>query len=96
MYKSFNLFQDGIGEWRWNGKAHNGEIIADSGEGVVNRGDCRRTLLSMINTIRSGKFIITIATNVREKQATALVGSAVSSRAQRQLVEDGYIVKPLE
>ena len=96
MYKIFELFRDAIEEWRWNCKAHNGEIIADSGEGVVNRGDCQRTLMSLIAAVRSGKFIITRATNEREKQATALVGPAVSARARQQLVRDGYSVRPLK
>ena len=32
------VFQDEVGEWRWNRKAENGEIIADSAEGYVDKG----------------------------------------------------------
>jgi uncharacterized protein YegP (UPF0339 family) len=36
----FVMKKDNAGEWRWNLKANNGEIIADSGEGYKNKGDC--------------------------------------------------------
>ena len=36
----YKLYKDGIGEWRWNYKSSNGNIIADSGEGYRNRADC--------------------------------------------------------
>lgn len=35
------LYRDSIGEWRWVIFADNGRRVADSGEGYVNRGDCR-------------------------------------------------------
>ncbi|HVF67805.1 MAG TPA: DUF1508 domain-containing protein [Pyrinomonadaceae bacterium] len=37
---AFHVYKDGAGEWRWNLKAANGRIIADSGEGYHDRGDC--------------------------------------------------------
>ncbi len=32
-----HVFQDKAGEWRWNVRAANGRIIADSGEGYKRR-----------------------------------------------------------
>ena len=36
----FTIFKDKKGEYRWNLKANNHEIIADSAEGYVNKTDC--------------------------------------------------------
>lgn len=36
----FTVYPDPQGFWRWNLKAANNRIIADSGEGYVNRADC--------------------------------------------------------
>ena len=33
-------YKDKADEWRWRLKADNGRIIADSGEGYKNLGDC--------------------------------------------------------
>ncbi len=35
----FQLFEDKAGEFRWRLRANNGEIIADSNEGYVNKRD---------------------------------------------------------
>ena len=37
----FEIYRDESGEWRWRLKAVNGLIIAVSGEGYVNKEDCR-------------------------------------------------------
>jgi uncharacterized protein len=37
---AFHVYEDAKGEWRWNLKAANGRIIADSGEGYRDRADC--------------------------------------------------------
>lgn len=37
----FTMKKDKAGEWRWNLKAKNGEIIADSAEGYKNKADCK-------------------------------------------------------
>lgn len=37
----FEIFKDVAGEYRWRLRADNGKIIADSGEGYVNKVDCR-------------------------------------------------------
>jgi uncharacterized protein YegP (UPF0339 family) len=37
---AFHVYKDDAGEWRWNLKATNGRIIADSGEGYRDKHDC--------------------------------------------------------
>ena len=37
---TYRVFKDEAGEWRWHLRASNGRIIADSGEGYRDRGDC--------------------------------------------------------
>lgn len=37
---AFHVYKDKAGEWRWSLKAANGRVIADSGEGYRDRGDC--------------------------------------------------------
>lgn len=36
----FQIFKDQAGEYRWRLRADNNEIIADSGEGYINKSDC--------------------------------------------------------
>ena len=36
----FEVYKDKAGEWRWRLRASNGKIIADSGEGYINKQDC--------------------------------------------------------
>ena len=36
----FEVYKDEAGEWRWRFIASNGRIIADSGEGYINKTDC--------------------------------------------------------
>ena len=36
----FQVFKDEKGEYRWNLRADNNKIIADSGEGYHNKEDC--------------------------------------------------------
>lgn len=36
----FELYRDSRNEYRWRLKAANGRIMADSGEGYINKGDC--------------------------------------------------------
>ena len=36
----FQIYRDNTGEYRWRMRADNYEIIADSGEGYVNKSDC--------------------------------------------------------
>lgn len=37
MTDTVTVYQDQAGEWRWTRKAGNGEKVADSGEGYVDR-----------------------------------------------------------
>jgi uncharacterized protein YegP (UPF0339 family) len=37
---SYSIYQDESGEWRWNLRAANGRVIADSGEGYRHKHDC--------------------------------------------------------
>lgn len=37
----FTMYKDHAGYWRWKLKSSNGNIIADSGEGYVNKSDCQ-------------------------------------------------------
>lgn len=36
------FFKDKAGEWRWNLKAANGRIVADSSEGYKTKWSCKR------------------------------------------------------
>jgi len=36
----FEVYKDKAGEWRWRFQASNNKIIADSGEGYINKQDC--------------------------------------------------------
>jgi uncharacterized protein YegP (UPF0339 family) len=36
----YSVYKAKKGEWRWNLKAGNGRIIADSAESYINRSDC--------------------------------------------------------
>lgn len=37
---NFFMYKDSIGQWRWYLKASNGQKVADSGEGYINKQDC--------------------------------------------------------
>ena len=37
---AFYVYRDNAGQWRWRLRAANGQTIADSGEGYVNKHDC--------------------------------------------------------
>ena len=39
-FRAFHVYKDAAGEWRWRLVAGNGRIIAVSGEGYRDRGDC--------------------------------------------------------
>ncbi len=38
--RTFRVYQDSAGEWRWRLAAGNGRLIAESGEGYRHRQDC--------------------------------------------------------
>ena len=37
----YYMYKDAQGYWRWRLRASNNRIVADSGEGYVNKADCR-------------------------------------------------------
>jgi uncharacterized protein len=41
---TFSIYQDALRQYRWRLKASNGRIIADSGEGYINRSDCQHAI----------------------------------------------------
>jgi len=41
------VYRDESGEWRWHREAANGNIVADSGEGYKNFGDCREMAIEI-------------------------------------------------
>jgi uncharacterized protein YegP (UPF0339 family) len=49
----FQIYKDKAREWRWRFRADNGEIIADSSEGYVNKSDCR-TGIDLVKTKAPG------------------------------------------
>lgn len=38
---NFTIFTDSAGQYRWNLKASNGRIVADSAESYLNKSDCQ-------------------------------------------------------
>ena len=47
----YEVYKDTNGEWRWRLFAANNQVIANSGEGYANRGDC----LSAIELVKSSQ-----------------------------------------
>lgn len=45
----FEIYRDSAGEYRWRLQADNGEIVAHSSEGYVNKGDCENGLQNFRN-----------------------------------------------
>jgi uncharacterized protein YegP (UPF0339 family) len=43
------VYQDANDEWRWRRRSANGKILADSGEGYVERRDCLRGVMLVNN-----------------------------------------------
>jgi uncharacterized protein YegP (UPF0339 family) len=48
---AYYVYKDVSGYWRWNLKAANNRIIADSGESYVNKTDC----LAAIQLVKNSK-----------------------------------------
>ncbi|MFC1719283.1 YegP family protein [Candidatus Poribacteria bacterium] len=40
----FQVYKDRAGEYRWRLRANNNKIIADSGEGYVDKSECKRAV----------------------------------------------------
>jgi uncharacterized protein YegP (UPF0339 family) len=47
MAATFELFEDAKEEFRWRLRHQNGQIIADSGEGYVNKADAKNGIQSV-------------------------------------------------
>jgi len=47
------VYKDAKDEWRWNIRAKNGNIMADSGEGYTRRGNC---IKAVNRIIKENKF----------------------------------------
>ena len=56
----FSVYLDARNEWRWRGHANNRRIIADSGEGYVNRADCLAGI-RIIKNEAPGAFVFDIS-----------------------------------
>ncbi|QKY19706.1 YegP family protein [Halolamina sp. CBA1230] len=39
---SFEIFEDGAGQWRWRLRHDNGNIVADSGEGYATKSKAKQ------------------------------------------------------
>jgi uncharacterized protein len=50
---TFSIYQDTLRQYRWRLKASNGRIIADSGEGYVNRVDCQNAIALIMQNAHS-------------------------------------------
>lgn len=46
----YKLYKDVTGQWRWNYKSKNGNVIADSGESYHNKSDAERGIEIMKNS----------------------------------------------
>ena len=44
---TYEMYRDGIGQWRWRLKATNGNVLADSGEGYSRRIDCEHGITAV-------------------------------------------------
>lgn len=51
-------YKDKKGEWRWHMKAHNGAIVAESGEGYENKGAMNHILNTIARVVQTEQYII--------------------------------------
>lgn len=45
---TIHVYRDHAGQWRWNFKAPNGRILADSGEGYEHKSDCEESMRRVV------------------------------------------------
>ncbi len=62
----FHYYQDVRGEWRWRFRATGGKIVADSGQGYVDKHDCLRG----IEIVRTEAATAEIVQDESEKSVT--------------------------
>lgn len=55
---TFEIFQDNAGEWRWRLVAHNGNIIADSGEGYQSKQGVKRGIESVKKSAAKAQVLV--------------------------------------
>jgi len=60
MGYKFTVYQDKKGEYRWNLKAGNGEIVADSGEGYTTKANALNGI-SLVQTNAPTAEIVEVA-----------------------------------
>jgi uncharacterized protein YegP (UPF0339 family) len=59
---TYSYYKDARGEWRWNLKAANGRILADSGEGYKRERECKADI-DRVKGSASAPVVETKATN---------------------------------
>lgn len=61
MRTVIEIYMDSRKEWRWRMKAHNGKIIADSGEGYKRKGNAEIAALKLVERMAKGDAKIVTA-----------------------------------
>jgi uncharacterized protein YegP (UPF0339 family) len=54
---TFEVYEDREGKWRWRLVHHNGNIIADSGEGYATRQKCEEGIASVKENAGGGEVV---------------------------------------
>ena len=82
----FKIYKDKQGEWRWQFKADNGDIIADSGEGYTNKSDCQRAI-DLVKNLASNAEVEEVE-EVRVKMAETYTKLQAQLKELKPLVKD--------
>ncbi|WP_233495277.1 MULTISPECIES: YegP family protein [Microvirgula] len=53
----FVMYKDQMGDWRWRLLAEDHQIVADSGEGYRNKGDCQHGIRLVKSTLSATPVI---------------------------------------
>jgi uncharacterized protein len=67
---TFELFKDRQGQFRWRLRASNGKIIADSGEGYVQKADCQHGI-DLVKSEAAGSEVKEISAGVTNTKVKA-------------------------
>lgn len=62
----FEIYRDKAGEWRWRIRASNERILADSGEGYDNEGDCVDAIALIRVNAKSAPLVFVSPTGAEE------------------------------
>lgn len=57
MKTHFIFYQDKAHQWRWRAERA-GRVVADCGEGYEQRGRCRRSLMRLLDSWKSGQYVL--------------------------------------